>query len=57
MELPPDAYLAGQNQDAFALRGDKFNTEGSNAMVQVNQYRMKKFNFSKKIQQYDVSIC
>lgn len=54
MELPPDAYVTEGQKDLFALRGNKFNTEGSNAVVEVNQYRMKKFDFAKKIYQYDV---
>ncbi|KAG6021931.1 hypothetical protein E4U41_002359, partial [Claviceps citrina] len=38
--------------DIFALRGNKFNTEGSKIILevdqhrQVNQYRMTKFNFA-----------
>ncbi|TWU78208.1 hypothetical protein ED733_007930 [Metarhizium rileyi] len=56
MELPPDAYVTEALKDVFALRGNKFNTEGSSAMIEVNQYRMKKFDFSKKIYQYDVII-
>lgn len=55
MELPPDAYVTDAQKDMFAARGNRFNTEGSNAVVEVNQYRMKKFNFSKNIYQYDVS--
>lgn len=54
MELPPDAYVTEGQKDIFALRGNKFNTEGSNAVIEVNQYRMKKFDFAKKIYQYDV---
>lgn len=55
MELPPDAFVANTNKDMFAVRGNKLNTEGQNAMIEVNQYRMTKFNFNKKIYQYDVS--
>lgn len=55
MELPPDAYVLDAQKDMFALRGNKFNTEGSKAIVEVNQYRMTKFDFSKKIYQYDAS--
>lgn len=39
----------------FATRGNKFNTEGRAEKVEVNQFRMTKFDFSKKIYQYDVS--
>lgn len=53
LELPPDAYSA--NKDMFTLRGNKLNTEGRPAPVEVNQYRMKKLDLSKKIYQYDVS--
>ncbi|KAG5948403.1 hypothetical protein E4U53_006296 [Claviceps sorghi] len=56
MELPPDAYVVDAQKDIFALRGNKFNTEGSKAIIEVNQYRMKKFDFAKKIFQYDVTI-
>ncbi|KAK2609134.1 Protein argonaute [Conoideocrella luteorostrata] len=56
MELPPDAYVSDTKKGMFALRGNKFNSEGSKAIVEVNQYRMKKFNFSQKIYQYDVII-
>ncbi|KND92077.1 Protein argonaute [Tolypocladium ophioglossoides CBS 100239] len=56
MELPPDAYLADTEKSRFTLRGNKFNTEGKPAMVEVNQYRMKTFDFTKKIYQYDVTI-
>lgn len=53
MELPADAYSS--NRDMFSLRGNKFNTEGKPEQMQVNQYRMKKIDLSKKIHQYDVS--
>lgn len=53
MELPPDAYTTG-NKTSFTARGNKLNSEGTPDMVHVNQYRMKKFDFSKKIYQYDV---
>ncbi|KAG6012482.1 hypothetical protein E4U43_007782 [Claviceps pusilla] len=56
MELPPDAYVLDAQKDIFALRGNKYNTDGSKAIVEVNQYRMTKFDFAKKIFQYDVSI-
>lgn len=56
LELPPDAYVSDTQKDKFILRGNKFNTEGKPAEMLVNQYRMKKFDFSKKIYQYDVSI-
>lgn len=57
MELPPDAYVTGlpKESSAFTLRQNNLNTEGQPAMVEVNQYRMTKFNFDKKIYQYDVS--
>lgn len=55
MELPPDAYVLDTSKDIFALRGKKYNTEGSPAVVEVNQYRMKRFDFKSKIYQYDVS--
>lgn len=55
MELPPDAYVLDGSKDIFALRGNKYNTEGMPAVVEVNQYRMKKFDFKSKIYQYDVS--
>lgn len=55
MELPPDAYVTDGQRDMFALRGNKFNSEGNSIVVEVNQYRMKKFDFQKKIHQYDVS--
>lgn len=45
----------------FTLRGNKLNTEGAPDVVHTNQYRMIKFDFSKKIYQYDVclspSVC
>ncbi|KAG6045228.1 hypothetical protein E4U39_002591 [Claviceps sp. Clav50 group G5] len=56
MELPPDAYILDDQKDIFSLRGNKYNTEGSKAMVEVNQYRMTKFDYSKDIHQYDVII-
>lgn len=56
MELPPDAYVSETKKDLFMMRGNKFNSEGKNAEMMVNQYRMKKFDFSKKIYQYDVRI-
>ncbi|KAG6027619.1 hypothetical protein E4U41_000880 [Claviceps citrina] len=56
MELPPDAYVLDDQKEIFALRGNKFNTEGSKIIVEVNQYRMTKFNFAMKIYQYDVII-
>lgn len=55
MELPPDAYLTDTKKSQFALRGNKLNTEGTQDMVHTNQYRMKSFDTSKKIFQYDVS--
>lgn len=56
MELPPDAYLSNEDRkDVFAIRGNKFNTEGRAEKVEVNQFRMTKFDFGKKIYQYDVS--
>lgn len=54
MELPPDAYMLEAGKSPFTLRNNKFNTEGTPDVVHVNQYRMKKFDFSKKIFQYDV---
>ncbi|KAF4508562.1 hypothetical protein G6O67_004923 [Ophiocordyceps sinensis] len=56
MELPPDAYVSDTHKSMFALRGNKTNTEGKMTTVEVNQYRMKSFDFSKKIHQYDVTI-
>lgn len=55
MELPPDAYVSETKKDLFTLRNGKFNTEGKPEQIEVNQYRMTKFDFSKKIHQYDVS--
>lgn len=56
MELPPDAFISNEDRkDMFATRGNKFNTEGRAEKVEVNQFRMTKFDFSKKIYQYDVS--
>lgn len=55
MELPADAYIMDTKKSQFALRENKFNTEGKKEMIEVNQYRMTKFDFSKKIYQYDVS--
>lgn len=55
MELPPDAYLLGENKDIFALRNNRFNSEGGKALVSVNQFRMTGFDFNKKVYQYDVS--
>ncbi|KEY67893.1 hypothetical protein S7711_02104 [Stachybotrys chartarum IBT 7711] len=56
MELPPDAYTSPDQQNMFALRGNKFNTQGKPETVLVNQYRMTKFNFNKTIYQYDVAL-
>ncbi|KAI9147761.1 Protein argonaute [Paramyrothecium foliicola] len=56
MELPPDAYILDANKDVFPIRGNKYNTEGKPEMIEVNQYRMTKFDFNKKIYQYDVSL-
>ncbi|GAO18386.1 uncharacterized protein UV8b_05404 [Ustilaginoidea virens] len=56
MELPPDAFVLDEQKDVFALRGNKLNSEGSKAIIEVNQYRMTKFDFNKKIYQYDVII-
>ena len=56
MELPPDAYISETKKDMFTLRNGRFNTEGKPEQIEVNQYRMTKFDFSKKIYQYDVSI-
>ncbi|KAM0239003.1 hypothetical protein ACHAP5_008441 [Fusarium lateritium] len=56
MELPPDAYVMESRKDLFTLRNNRFNTEGKAEMIEVNQYRMTKFDFSKKIYQYDVFI-
>ncbi|KAI6777942.1 eukaryotic translation initiation factor 2C [Emericellopsis cladophorae] len=55
IELGPEAYISG-NADKFTERGQKYNTEGVQDMVGSNQYRMKTFDFSKKIYQYDVII-
>ena len=55
MELPPDAYVNDTQKGRFTLRRNKLNTEGKPAAVEVNQYRMKTFDFTKKIYQYDVS--
>lgn len=55
VELPPDAYLTDTKKDFFTLRGQKLNTEGKPETIEVNQYRMTRFNFNKKIYQYDVS--
>ncbi|KAI1065426.1 hypothetical protein LB507_000045 [Fusarium sp. FIESC RH6] len=56
MELPPDAYISETKKDMFTLRKGRFNTEGKPEQIEVNQYRMTKFDFSKKIYQYDVVI-
>ncbi|KAL4730323.1 Protein argonaute [Fusarium chlamydosporum] len=56
MELPPDAYISETKKDMFTLRNGRFNTEGRPEQIEVNQYRMTKFDFSKKIYQYDVVI-
>ncbi|KAK5995627.1 Protein argonaute 1-like protein [Cladobotryum mycophilum] len=56
MELPPDAYVTDEKKGLFAMRGNKFNTEGRTELIEVNQLRMTKFNFSKKIYQYDVAL-
>ena len=56
MELPAEAYLTENTKDIFPVRGQKLNTEGQVIQLEVNQYRMTKFNFSKKIYQYDVSV-
>ncbi|KAK7415854.1 Protein argonaute [Neonectria magnoliae] len=56
MELPPDAYVSETKKDLFTLRGNKLNTEGKAELVEVNQYRMTKFDFTKKIYQYDVVL-
>ncbi|KAF4453519.1 hypothetical protein F53441_3832 [Fusarium austroafricanum] len=56
MELPPDAYVSETKKDLFTLRKGRFNTEGKPEQIEVNQYRMTKFDFNKKIHQYDVSL-
>ncbi|KAM5355683.1 hypothetical protein ACJ41O_002329 [Fusarium nematophilum] len=56
MELPPDAYVSETKKDLFTLRGKQLNTEGKPEQIEVNQYRMTKFDFTKKIHQYDVFI-
>lgn len=56
LELPPDAYVSDTKKDMFIVRGNKFNTEGKPAEMLVNQYRMKKFDYTKKIFQYDISV-
>ncbi|KAI5462319.1 Piwi domain-containing protein [Mariannaea sp. PMI_226] len=56
MELPPDAYVSDTKKDLFTLRGNKLNTEGKPEMIEVNQYRMSKFDFNKKIYQYDIIL-
>lgn len=56
MELPPDAYVADIKKSSFALRGKKLNSEGSPAALQVNQYRMTKFDPNVKVYQYDVCL-
>jgi hypothetical protein len=55
MELPPDAYVSETKKDLFTLRNGRFNTEGKPEQIEVNQYRMTKFDYNKKIFQYDVS--
>lgn len=57
MELPADAYATDTQKSLFTLRGNKLNSEGAPVVVEVNQYRMTKFDFTKKIYQYDVSIA
>ncbi|KAM0503725.1 hypothetical protein ACHAP8_002966 [Fusarium lateritium] len=56
MELPPDAYISETKKDMFTLREGRFNTEAKPEMIEVNQYRMTKFDFNKKIYQYDVVL-
>ncbi|KAH7156838.1 eukaryotic translation initiation factor 2c [Dactylonectria macrodidyma] len=56
VELPPDAYISATNKDFFTLREKKLNTEGKVEQIEVNQYRMTKFDFAKKIYQYDVIL-
>ncbi|PHH65610.1 hypothetical protein CDD81_2045 [Ophiocordyceps australis] len=56
MELPPDAFVPDTQKSRFALRNNKMNTEGKPIPIEVNQYRMKSFDSSKKIYQYDVLI-
>ncbi|KAF7547263.1 hypothetical protein G7046_g9055 [Stylonectria norvegica] len=56
MELPPDAYLTDTKKDVFTLRGKQLNTDGQSALIDVNQYRMMKFDFGKKIYQYDIQL-
>lgn len=55
MEMPADAFVANTKKSLFALRGKNMNSEGKPTQVEVNQYRMTKFDFRKKIFQYDVS--
>lgn len=55
MELPPDAYVPETSKSIFAMRGNKYNSEGKPTKIDVNQYRMTKFNAAMKIYQYDVS--
>ncbi|ODA75978.1 hypothetical protein RJ55_08619 [Drechmeria coniospora] len=56
VELPPDAYLKDTAMSMFTLRNNKFNSEGKPIKVDVNQYRMKSFDFAKKVYQYDIAI-
>lgn len=55
MELPPDAYVSDTKKSLFPLRGNKFNSEGRQEVIEVNQYRMTNFDFGKKIYQFDES--
>ena len=56
MELPPDAYATDSTKEMFPVRGNKLNTQGRSEMIEVNQYRLKSFDFKKNIYQYDVSL-
>lgn len=47
LDLPADAFM-DHKQGTFPLRGNKFNTEGRQDMVEVNQYRMTQFDFQKR---------
>lgn len=57
MELPPEAYLLDKGKDAFCLRGQKYNTEGTQDLVHTNSIRITKVNLDKKIHQFDVSLA
>lgn len=55
VELPADAY-ALDRPDFFLSRPKKFNESGQAANIEVNQYKVTSFDFSKTVHQYAVSV-